>query len=308
MEDAMSIGLRTPEEKEYAGKIMTVMEQVKDANKDLDGIRSHVVGHVHIEDYALKLFAYAEQNDSQSIFDQKMMRAFYTSGYLFDLLTSKTLLNATDEPNETLLNNKKYAHWRASYIFNCFRNKETPISASINRHQQEQNDDNPTVEINKKPNNELNEWGLPQVPSAASQSPSNYGFNAYSREQVPKSSGDVSTVPRNSTSLPPSQFQQFDGASGGDIRAPFQSPPSVPAVSRPAIPASSNTIPSSSTGHVITTEQAAAFDAAKGLTIVDYAEARKYAKFALSAMDFEDAGTAIQNFQRAISVLQRGPK
>ena len=45
-----------------------------------------VVAQSHIEDQAQKLFQYAESQDKQAQFNQKMIKAFYTCGYLFEVL------------------------------------------------------------------------------------------------------------------------------------------------------------------------------------------------------------------------------
>ena len=41
------------------------------------------------------------------------------------------------------------------------------------------------------------------------------------------------------------------------------------------------------------------------LTLDDFMEARKYVKYALSALDYEDAKTAIENMTKAMQVLQK---
>lgn len=41
----------------------------------------------HIEDQAQKLFQYAKSQDDLEQYNQKMVKAFYTCGYLFDVLT-----------------------------------------------------------------------------------------------------------------------------------------------------------------------------------------------------------------------------
>lgn len=49
------------------------------------------------------------------------MKAFYTAGMLFDVLTT------FGELSEELLQNRKYAKWKAAYIHNCLKNGETPV-------------------------------------------------------------------------------------------------------------------------------------------------------------------------------------
>ena len=41
----------------------------------------------HVENYALKLFLWADTEDRASHFNKNVVRAFYTSGLLFDVLS-----------------------------------------------------------------------------------------------------------------------------------------------------------------------------------------------------------------------------
>lgn len=42
----------------------------------------------HIENHALKLFNYADSSDRNGTFNKNIVKAFYTSGHLFDVLTN----------------------------------------------------------------------------------------------------------------------------------------------------------------------------------------------------------------------------
>lgn len=50
-----------------------------------------------------------------------MVKAFYTSGLVYDVLL--TFGELSDEAQK----NSKYAKWKAAYIHNCLKNGETPI-------------------------------------------------------------------------------------------------------------------------------------------------------------------------------------
>jgi vacuolar protein sorting-associated protein VTA1 len=52
---------------------------------------------------------------------RNVVKAFYTSGMLFDVLTT------FGELSEELIQNRKYAKWKAAYIHNCLKNGETPV-------------------------------------------------------------------------------------------------------------------------------------------------------------------------------------
>lgn len=57
------------------------------------------------------------------------------------------------------------------------------------------------------------------------------------------------------------------------------------------VPEAASTAPSTSSGD--------------GLTLDDFMEAQKYAKYAVSALSYEDAKTAIESMMKALEILQK---
>lgn len=55
------------------------------------------------------------------LFYRNTVKAFYTAGMIYDVLT--TFGDLTDEAAQ----NCKYAKWKAAYIHNCLKNGETPV-------------------------------------------------------------------------------------------------------------------------------------------------------------------------------------
>ena len=93
-----------------------------------------VAAQAYLENYALKLFLYADKQDRASNFGKNVVKAFYTSGIIYDLLQT------FGELTEEVLHNRKYAKWKASYIHNCLKNGETPIPGPM------QNEDEDNME------------------------------------------------------------------------------------------------------------------------------------------------------------------
>lgn len=54
-----------------------------------------------------------------------MIKAFYTSSLLFDILEN------FGEIGEEFDKMRKYGKWKAAYIHNCLKNGETPVSGPI---------------------------------------------------------------------------------------------------------------------------------------------------------------------------------
>lgn len=58
-------------------------------------------------------------------FFRNVVKAFYTAGMIYDVLT--TFGELTDEA----IQNRKYAKWKAAYIHNCLKNGETPVPGEL---------------------------------------------------------------------------------------------------------------------------------------------------------------------------------
>jgi len=116
-------------------------------------------------------------------------------------------------------------------------------------------------------------------------------------------------TPRPSHQLPSQQQQQYptqpqpmprvvgsgySSGGGGGGSAGYPLPPSSATMMMPP-PVSTTT---KSSGGSSNNNGSAA-------TVEDYIEAKKYMKYAMSALDYEDANTSIQNLQKAISILQK---
>lgn len=56
---------------------------------------------------------------------RNVVKAFYTAGMLFDVLTT------FGELSEEVVQNRKYAKWKAAYIHNCLKNGETPLPGPL---------------------------------------------------------------------------------------------------------------------------------------------------------------------------------
>lgn len=108
--------------------------EVKKQLRGEEAINNELVAQAHIEQYALQLFAKADNDDRAGVFNKStpsssspsllasswvrrnVVKTFYTSGHLMDILTT------FGEVDERMAENRKYAKWKAAYIHNCLRN------------------------------------------------------------------------------------------------------------------------------------------------------------------------------------------
>ncbi|MCP9260949.1 hypothetical protein DINM_004349 [Dirofilaria immitis] len=184
-----------------------------------EALTQDLVAQAHIENFAMKLFDYADKNDRQSNFTKGVVRAFYTAGHLIDVLT------LFGELDENLIATRKYAKWKATYIHSCIKNGEIP-----------------------KPGSDSNQAEMREEPQLTRK-------------------GSVRPVPNL---LDPSHI--FSDS------APF--------------------VETSETSHILeekSSSQEMSENSDSGrLTLDDYIEAQKYAKYAVSALSYEDSKTAIE--------------
>ncbi|XP_061479998.1 vacuolar protein sorting-associated protein VTA1 homolog isoform X3 [Rhineura floridana] len=137
---------------------------------DNEAITQEVVGCAHVENYALKMFLYADNEDRAGQFHKNMIKSFYTASLLIDVLT--VFGELTDEN----VQHRKYARWKAAYIHNCLKDGETPQSGPIG------------MEGEYYENEEVGSPALPNQESQSSSSafePSNVSTSNYTGIQIP---------------------------------------------------------------------------------------------------------------------------
>ena len=88
-----------------------------------EAVTNEVVASAHVENYGVKLFLWADKEDRASHFNKNVVKAFYSAGILFDVLTICTQSELSPENAHM----RKYSKWKAAYIHNCLKNGETPV-------------------------------------------------------------------------------------------------------------------------------------------------------------------------------------
>ncbi|XP_063078971.1 vacuolar protein sorting-associated protein VTA1 homolog isoform X2 [Engraulis encrasicolus] len=239
MQTSMKLDSKSPECRKFLIKLMDQLETMKKDLAHHESITQEIVGQAHIENYALKMFLYADNEDRSGRFHKNMIKSFYTASLLIDVLT--VFGELTDEN----VQHRKYARWKATYIHNCLKNGETPQAGPLGMDGEEEDDDE--------------------------------GFSGAQGQ-------DPQGPPSGSYMQPPEQPPA--GAAGPNFNNIQISPGAHAPANTPA------ELPSSS-GDV-------------RLTPEDFTQAQKYCKYAGSALQYEDVGTAIQNLQKALKLLTAG--
>ncbi|XP_043510195.1 vacuolar protein sorting-associated protein VTA1 homolog isoform X2 [Frieseomelitta varia] len=141
LQTGLKLSTKTPKETNFLMKLMDWLETTKKELHDNEAITNDIAAQAHLENWALKLFLFADKNDRAGNFGKNVVQSFFTAGLLYDVLT------VFGELNEEATQNRKYAKWKAAYIHNCIKNNETPIpgpmqegneNADLNKNMEEE--------------------------------------------------------------------------------------------------------------------------------------------------------------------------
>ncbi|XP_072941048.1 vacuolar protein sorting-associated protein VTA1 homolog [Epargyreus clarus] len=267
---ALQLGLtvtkKTPEETKMLMSLMNWLEEIKMTNKDNEAITNEIAALAHLENYALKLFLYADKQDREQNFGKNVVKAFYTAGMIYDVMT--TFGELTDEATQ----NRKYAKWKAAYIHNCLKNGETPIPGP-KPTEDEENSENTTTGTNDAADTQnmgftnVTPGPLPTVPTSFS-----------------SSLLDPNAAIKAASQLPPVPYTPDPNPGGFVPYDPSEQPQPTPSTA--LYGDNSTTIAQLSPDQI--------------------AKAQKYCKWASSALNYDDIKTAINNLKNALELLQTG--
>ncbi|KYN03800.1 PREDICTED: vacuolar protein sorting-associated protein VTA1 homolog [Cyphomyrmex costatus] len=137
LQTGLKFSTKTSEETNFFLKLMDWLEATKKELHDNEAITNDVAAQAHLENWALKLFLYADKNDRAANFSQKVVQSFYTAQMLYDVLT------LFGELSVEAAQNQKYAQWKTAYIHDCLAKGETPIPGPF----KETNNENDSDEV-----------------------------------------------------------------------------------------------------------------------------------------------------------------
>ncbi|KRX88693.1 Vacuolar protein sorting-associated protein VTA1 -like protein [Trichinella pseudospiralis] len=193
----------------------------KAANKRNECICNDAAAKAHIERVALTMFEYADRCDRSGIYSKNVIKSFYTSANLIDVLS------LFGEQDEKLLEVRKYGRWKAAYLFSCLKSGEKPIPGPVEEKELLDED----------------------------------------RDQGETEVSDVCTKISKPIEppLPISEFPEDDGCADLGIEESV-------------------------------------------LRFEEFAKAQKFCKYAMNALEYEDAQTAVKNLKQALELLQKYTK
>lgn len=208
LQTGLKLSTKTSEETNFLLKLMDWLETTKAALHDNEAITNDVAAQAHLENWALKLFLYADKNDRASNFAKSVIQSFYTAGIIYDVLTT------FGELSEEAAHNRKYAKWKAAYIHNCLKNGETPIPGPM----KEDDDESSTNEeqdlaapMQPTPPQNLDAFGFPSVPGSSN-----------SNSVTPASSKSNLPYPNIPTPTNPAPYNPAPTPTNTEINQPFE--------------------------------------------------------------------------------------
>ncbi|KAJ1368129.1 hypothetical protein KIN20_029199 [Parelaphostrongylus tenuis] len=132
-QNAMQLDKSSPEALHFLTGLLGTLESIKKQLIGTEAITNEVVAQAHLENYALKLFNFADAKEKTGEVDKRVVHAFYTAGYVMDVLS---LFGEVDEP---FLSSKKYAKWKSTQIFSCLKEGKPYVPSS------QQSEDSPAM-------------------------------------------------------------------------------------------------------------------------------------------------------------------
>ncbi|XP_023016545.1 vesicle trafficking 1 [Leptinotarsa decemlineata] len=279
-------GKKSPETAELIRSLLDWLEKTKKANGDNEGITSETIAQSLIEEYALRLFEYANQQDLAQIFNKNTVKTFYTAGMLMDVLDQFGPI--PDDIREK----RKYAKWKAAYIHKSLKNGEMPLPGPPKSFEEE---DSAILHNSKIPEEELATYTKYTGP---------IDFEDLKKPLTPAVPPPDNLVPFN----PPKQSDDNSFAhapASSPITPLFPTNPTPFSTPTPAPSVASVTLPEiekePGTGHQISVPSGQFTPSPEQIQ-----KAQKFCKFATSALNYDDVKNALDYLHKAMNLLEQG--
>jgi len=268
VQNGIKMAGKTDDGKRFLLGVMDQMEERKAAliAQDDEAVTNEVVASAHIESKALQLFLFADKEDRNSNFDTKVIKAFYTSSLLFELLT------IFGELNEEVAYQKRYAQWKATYLEKCRRSGDVPQPGPANFDQEDEGTEQPTSSQDPY-----------QQPSQPSYPPEQPAYQPPAQPAYQPPTQPTYQPPTQPTYQPPAPKPQ-----------PTYQPPTQPSYNQPSTPTFS--------GQLLDLN----LNEFQQLGPSEIERLQKLCRFAGSALNYQDFKTTLDNLQRAINLIRCG--
>ncbi|VDO25486.1 unnamed protein product [Haemonchus placei] len=272
VQNAMHLDKSSPEALKFLTGLLSTLETIKKQLATTEAITNEVVAQAHLEDFALKLFNFADAREKAGQVDKSVVHAFYTAGHIMDVLS---LFGEVEEP---FLSSKKYAKWKSTQIFSCLKEGRPYVPSS-------QPDAGGKVLVRSF--SYITLQNTMKFPEFSVPGPTEH---SYPNADSASSSGGYQ--PHAGTA-----DHSGDPFGGKQSSLPtnygFAGLPNVPGftgLSAP-LPAQNSNYNNPTPMNTIVPE-------------MTFNEARKFTKYALSAIDYEDTRAVVDNLRKALALME----
>ncbi|BGP15248.1 hypothetical protein JCM10213_000709 [Rhodosporidiobolus nylandii] len=361
LQQAMSIGSSSAESQGFLLGLMDKLEATKAENATNEAFTDDAAAAAYVENFALKLFAMADNEDRKGKASRVTARKFLAAANFLELLTIFGELSSENRDKV------RYAKWKASDIAKAFREGRTPVpgpAGGLSAEEEEREDpasvskeeakelsaelaalgteDRPTPAAEEEEKKEVEGYLFPKQPTAlpsvpptapdfidsppsspllarsaedgeeshaATPAPPSFLDTPVSRPSSALSSAslaaataaeDLPTVPethQTSTLQPPSSHLPSEPPAFPS--AVFPSAPVLPSAPLPPAPPP----PPSAPAPTLPPPPVAAAAAQENYDPATVAKVQKHARWAISALDYEDWETARRELRAALGML-----
>ncbi|KIH64269.1 hypothetical protein ANCDUO_05422 [Ancylostoma duodenale] len=136
VQTAMQLDKSSPEALQFLTGLLGTLEAIKKQLAGTEAITNEVIAQAHLEDFALKLFNFADAKEKSGQVDKSVVHAFYAAGHVMDVLSLFGEVRHLFCVDEQFLSSKKYAKWKSTQIFACLKDG-TPYVPSNQQEQSE---------------------------------------------------------------------------------------------------------------------------------------------------------------------------
>ncbi|WKX92605.1 hypothetical protein Q1695_010549 [Nippostrongylus brasiliensis] len=279
VQQAMQLDKSSPEALLFLTSLLGTLETIKKQLAGTEAITNEVVAQAHLEDFALKLFKFADAKEKTGQVDKSVVHAFYTAGHVMDVLS---LFGEIDEP---FLSSKKYAKWKSTQIFSCLKEGRPYVPSSQNEE-----GGTPAPVDQPYPGSAGSGPVEHQYPGAGSNT---YGGNP---PPVPPSNYAGAFTGGPQPTQPNYGFAGLPNVPGGAGSSYSSTAPQMPQANYNN-PTPMNTIVPEMSGLNIDGQE-------RKPTMEAFQEARKFTKYALSAIDYEDTRAVVDNLRKALALME----
>ncbi|KAJ3185423.1 hypothetical protein HDU87_000042 [Geranomyces variabilis] len=273
---ALERASRTDSEKQYLLAIMQELEQDKKNLAGNEAITNDVVGYAHVENFALRIFFNADTEDRDGRASKKTAKTFLAASMFLELL------KVFGEVDAEVKDKIRYSKFKAGDIIKALREGRVPTPGAPG----EEPASTPNAPAEPHP-----DFGSPYDPSfdPAAIPPADHRQHPHSFEpnSYPPPGGAPYPISTTTSTFPAS------ASSPSSTSAPIPTPKTP---SHQQQPPQQQTAMSPTTMNAVSAAYDVSYKAVQA--------AQKHARFAISALQYDDVNNAVENLEKALALLK----